>query len=88
MPIFNFESKAERQRRRIHEFGTRIGQEAAKSPNYDSESDPVIMELFKKFGTTRPRTPVIPQERNKIIFDPKKDFRLQDFKRRLRDIWK
>ena len=61
MPIFNFESKAERQRRRIHEFGTRIGQEAAKSSKYDSESDPVIMELFKKHGNTRPRTPAISQ---------------------------
>lgn len=57
MPIFIFESKAERQRRRIHEFGTRIGQEAAKSSNYDSKSDPVIMEFFKNLGSTRPKTP-------------------------------
>lgn len=57
MPLFNFESKAERQRRRIHEFGTRIGQEAAKNTNYNSESDPVIMEFFKKLGSTRPETP-------------------------------
>ena len=43
MPIFNFESKAERQRRRIHEFGTRIGQEAAKNSKYDPE---VILLLW------------------------------------------
>ena len=27
-------------------------------------------------------------EKTKFTYDPKKDFRLQDFKRRLRDIWK
>jgi|GEM_PF-1852757 len=57
MSIFNFESKAERQSRRIHEFGTRIGQEAAKNSKYDPESDPVIMEFFKNPGLTHPKTP-------------------------------
>ena len=57
MTIFNFESKAERQSRRIHEFGTRIGQEAAKNSKYDPGSDPVIMKFFKKPGSMHPKTP-------------------------------
>jgi len=42
----------------------------------------------KQKKISKHETVAIPQEKNKIIYDPKKDFRLQDFKRRLRDIWK
>lgn len=55
MPIFNFESKADKQKRRIHEFATRIGQESAKDRNYNSEIDPVIMAFFKKSGSAQPK---------------------------------
>lgn len=50
MPIFDFENKETKHKRRIREFGTKIGQEAAKNFKYDPESDPVLANLRKKLG--------------------------------------
>jgi len=42
----------------------------------------------KQKKISKQETVGIPRGKNKIIFDPKKYFRLQDFKRRLKDIWR
>jgi len=52
MSIFNFENKETRQKRRIQEFGTKIGREAAKNFKYDPNSDPVLADLRRKLGLT------------------------------------
>lgn len=41
------------QKRLRREFATRLGQEAAKDFKYNPESDPVMVDIFKKLGLLR-----------------------------------
>jgi len=56
MPIFNFESKAEKTRRQMREASVRIGREAAKDfIKYDPSSDPSLAKLCKVLGSPHPK---------------------------------